>query len=555
MGSLVESMNDIYTNEILIILLSLYGVFIIIYLPFCCYCSYKLYASRDEPYVKIRKAILSHSIVILCVLFVLNRLILSDIYCAIFNKCLSHNYHISSFLSPPSNDQETTNEDIEDKLNVIVILSNINAFFNMLWLICCLPKIFWVYYELSLQNALSNEKWWIQFNDKLGENIFIKYHNNIYMYSIVALLLYIIIAISICYFFNTFGQFVIYAITSLIIIISTLFMIYHLPKIDDIFYLRQELKYCIIIYLPLIIFFNISNVFIYNPSQIWHIIDCMIFMISTAILIYIVTIQPINILFSAKTSSKLQLAYKSDSNRATILSSIHSASHPPANDNNNSSKSTPTLPHQLTVQSQHSRSNSTTNPSNQMSSVPNSRQNSPKHNGFDGVNVNVNIRCDILENEIELEPTQYTLPKDSFCGPIDETKEVSINMEIKEDLDSPSPDHAIPKTWSEWIEKSTDNFNRFMQTLTAELAVENLLFILEVTQFKRKIIKKIVRIHEGGRKSPVSMSRNASSKDDRGFPNIISITNSRSVSKTEQSISNQTIDKFSTKTGWFFSVF
>ena len=90
-----------------------------------------------------------------------------------------------------------------------------------------------------------------------------------------------------------------------------------------------------------------------------------------------------------------------------------------------------------------------------------------------------------------------------------------------------------------------------MQTLTAELVAENLLFIVEVTQYKQKIIKKIIKLRDGVRKSPVSLSHtNNSSKEERGFPNIINPPNLPSVSKTEPSISSQvTIQQFSTKTG------
>ena len=576
MGSWVKTDDDIYNNSILIALFILSGLYILIYIPFCCYCSYRLYASRDEPFIKVRKSLLSHIIIIISVLFILQRLIVTDyIFCIGFNECLHHNYQLSSFLSPPKDGDVESNT-----IKMSMIFPNINAFFNILWLVSCTPKVFWVWYELSLQNALLNKEWWRQINDKLGENIFIKYHNNIYTYSIVSLLLYIIISIFICYLFNTFGQFTIYGLTSIIIIISLPLMLYKLPQIDDIFYLRLELNECVMLYIPMIIFFNISTVFIYNRSQIWHFVDISIFMITNGILCYIVTIRPINLLFEAKSSSKLELTAKS-SNHSPMQSSTKSQPN-----------NKPSL-HTLNYKT-HSRSNSTTTPTHSTrlqyqhsansahsSSKPNSAQNSPKH-GPNINNINLKVSCDILENDmIELEHSQHTTtnpmnyqysnPKDSFCGTIDENTEISAehdqkyNEESKQnDNASSSPstysiDDAIPKTWSEWISKSTDNFNRFMQTLTAELAVENLLFIVEVTQYKRKIIKKIIKLQDGGgRKSPVSLSRNNSSRDndrDRGFPNInVNIPNSRSISKTEQSISTQAIQKFSAKTGINYSL-
>lgn len=582
MGAWVETRDDTYNNSILTAIFVLTGIFVLIYIPFCCYCSYRLHASRDEAFIKVRKSILSHIIIINSILFILQRLIVTDyLYCIGFNECLYHNYHLSSFLSPPNDGSAASNT-----IEMSEIFPNINAFFNILWLVSCTPKIFWVWYELSLQNAFSNQEWWRQINDKLGENIFIKYHNNIYTYSAVALMLYVIISIFICYLFNTFGQFVIYGLTSIIIIIALPLMLYKLPQIDDIFYLRLELNECIILYIPMIIFFNISTIFIYNPSQIWHIVDIAVFMISNAILCYIVTIRPINLLFEAKSSSKLELTAKS-SNHSPIQSSIKSQPNKPT-------------PVALSYKA-HSRSNSTTTPTHSTrlqyqhsaNSKPNSRQNSPRYGSQSNMNnINLKVSCDILESEIieynenlshpNTNPMsyQYSNPKDSFCGTIDENTEISAEHDEKyyeesmqisirsQTSNKPLPaaltngnisaspsfsiDDAIPKTWSGWISKSTDNFNRFMQTLTAELAVENLLFIIEVTQYKRKIIKKIIKLQDGGgRKSPVSLSRNNSSRNnDRGFPNIdTNAPNSRSVSRTEQSISTHAMQQFSSKTG------
>ena len=47
---------------------------------------------------------------------------------------------------------------------------------------------------------------------------------------------------------------------------------------------------------------------------------------------------------------------------------------------------------------------------------------------------------------------------------------------------------TISKTmaWTEYVTQSKDNFNKFMQHLTKEWAVENLCFILEIMQFKQK---------------------------------------------------------------------
>ena len=79
----------------------------------------------------------------------------------------------------------------------------------------------------------------------------------IYIYSIVILLLFVVASVFICYLFDTFGQIIIYSLTSIIIIIFLPLMLYKLPQIDDIFCLKLELNECVILYIQIIIFFNI----------------------------------------------------------------------------------------------------------------------------------------------------------------------------------------------------------------------------------------------------------------------------------------------------------
>eukprot|EP01084_Bolivina_argentea_P147237 257649_1 len=129
----------------------LYGLFMLLYVPFCCYCSYELWNYSNEPYIKVRKAILSHIITITCILFVLKRLATHDMYCIVLNDCYHHDW--SSNLKQPTT----------------INIQNVVALCDLLWLMCCLPKIIYIYYEVSHQNALANEEWWRQMNDKLGQ--------------------------------------------------------------------------------------------------------------------------------------------------------------------------------------------------------------------------------------------------------------------------------------------------------------------------------------------------------------------------------------------------
>eukprot|EP01083_Nonionella_stella_P258212 882873_1 len=87
--TLVIQRNNNYSNRaITVALLILYSVFILVYIPFCCYCSYRLYALRNESYVKIRKSILSQIIIAVFVIFIFQRLILADLLCFVWDKCV-----------------------------------------------------------------------------------------------------------------------------------------------------------------------------------------------------------------------------------------------------------------------------------------------------------------------------------------------------------------------------------------------------------------------------------------------------------------------------------
>eukprot|EP01083_Nonionella_stella_P191449 708617_1 len=88
---------------------------------------------------------------------------------------------------------------------------------------------------------------------------------------------------------------------------------------------------------------------------------------------------------------------------------------------------------------------------------------------------------------------------------------------------------TMPKTWPEWISQSNNNFNKFMQTLSAELSLENVLFIIEVTQYKSNIIKKMIKLNDPDRKTPKIQTPISSLSS--GFPNI-----GNNTSNTEQSI-------------------
>eukprot|EP01083_Nonionella_stella_P024789 68331_1 len=394
--------NDNYSNHILLMaLFILYGLFMLLYVPFCCYCSYELWNYSNEPYIKVRKAILSHIITITCILFVLKRLATHDMYCIVLNDCYHHDW--SSNLKQPTT----------------INIQNVVALCDLLWLMCCLPKIIYIYYEVSHQNALANEEWWRQMNDKLGQNIFIKYHNHIYTICGVAAMLFISLSLFVCYLFSTFGQISVYTVTSVLILIAALIMYHKLPHMDDIFYLRFELKHLLRTLLPIIVFFNLSNIFIYQ-SILWHIIDCIVFMISTSILVHTVTIKPIQMI---------------------------------------------------------------------------------------------------------QQPAQDILSIDN--------DPVASNSANEQTTGSPKSGNGIPVTWSEWISLSTHNFNRFMQTLTAELCVESILFIVEVTQYKTKIIKKIHRRHKldishDARRTSLSFS--SQNRSISNVANMQSMVSSRSIS-------------------------